>query len=198
MTDVDDRFERALAIAEAAERRNGGRKRRVNTDPLRKVAKAIEMSGRGGLFMAGHMRIDMVWWELHLECGHHVERTARYPKGASEGRRGWARLHHPPTGVDVLPAPKRARCEYCGRDAPPHIGTGSSVIDRMLNDDIKAKIIRACFNDEAIVIAVDTEAPAADAIRAAVADGVPRPAIDSFVTFVTTDGRSVPAREVQT
>ena len=52
-------------------------------------------------------------WELTLECGHIEERPARYEKGASDGVRGFARLHHQPERSKVLPAPKAVDCRAC-------------------------------------------------------------------------------------
>lgn len=53
------------------------------------------------------------WWELELECEHVVERRCRYKPG---GDRGWGRLHHGRSTTDILPAPKRVKCELCKQD----------------------------------------------------------------------------------
>lgn len=52
------------------------------------------------------------WWELTLTCHHVVERSARYSPRAD----GWpvqrgGTQHR--NADDVLPAPKRVRCERC-------------------------------------------------------------------------------------
>jgi hypothetical protein len=58
------------------------------------------------------------WWELRLSCGHTVERIVTYRPDPTRTRqlRGWARLHAGKSQDLIQPAPKRARCEYCGGD----------------------------------------------------------------------------------
>lgn len=51
------------------------------------------------------------WYELELECGHIVERTAK----SSSKLRGYARMHHLPPRDSILPGPKRVKCEHCER-----------------------------------------------------------------------------------
>lgn len=87
---------------------------RTNTDPMRAVVRAVLSEGRGSVVANW---IHTRWYELELDCGHTVERTCRYERGASGSRRGWSRLHHPPPLSKVLDPPKRARCERCGADA---------------------------------------------------------------------------------
>jgi hypothetical protein len=93
------------------------RQRRVNTDPMRVVTRALERGGKVGFGFAHGRGIYTRWWDLVLECGHTVERTARYERGASGGRRGFARMHHLPSADMMLPPPKRVRCEMCASEA---------------------------------------------------------------------------------
>lgn len=63
--------------------------------------------GRGGILGPATSR-RLRWWELTLSCGHEVERNVRYkpignPRGGTQGR----------SLSDVLPAPKRIRCDSC-------------------------------------------------------------------------------------
>lgn len=85
------------------------RQRNTNRDPLRAVVKATEHEG-GTIF--AEPRMYFRWWELTLECGHTVERSARYEKGAAGGRGFHA---HPAPPDKMLPPPKRARCDQCAR-----------------------------------------------------------------------------------
>lgn len=85
--------------------------------PLRRVvggwdgaAEPMEMSGRGSVLGPDTSRRTR-WWELRLECGHEVERTVRYSKRPGPA----ARYSRARSGSDVLPAPKRVRCELCPR-----------------------------------------------------------------------------------
>ncbi len=69
-------------------------------------------SGRGGL-LGGDTPRRTRWWVLALECGHQVERTVRY----GPHRDGWpvqrgGTQHR--DAADILPAPRRVRCEVCG------------------------------------------------------------------------------------
>lgn len=86
--------------------------RRTNTAPLRRVTRA--RLGEGAVTFVRQFRAR--WWELDLECGHYVERSARYEKGAAGGR-GFAALHHPAPLNKVLDPPERVRCRACQRDA---------------------------------------------------------------------------------
>lgn len=88
------------------------RPRRTNSDPLRLVVKATPMEGSVTVMMPVKGR----WWSLDLECGHHVERSARYEHQGGQNR-GWAALWHPPGRDKMLPAPKLVRCSSCGRAA---------------------------------------------------------------------------------
>ena len=90
-------------------------KRRTNTNPMRAVVKAMEHEGVVAFNYTHGQGLRSRWWELELECGHVTERSARYPKGASGGRRGHARHHHPPPSNLMLPAPTKVRCAACGR-----------------------------------------------------------------------------------
>ncbi len=93
----------------------GGRvvKRRTNRHPLRNVVKSMEREGRSSFNFCHGQGIYSRWYDLTLECGHVVERTARYEKGASGDNRGYARQHHQPPSNKMLPPPKRVRCEFC-------------------------------------------------------------------------------------
>lgn len=79
--------------------------------PKRKVVKCVL---RGGSSFLANFKYH--FWELHLECGHVVERRIRWkpdPKREWQ-RRGFSAMHHGP-GLDRLPEePKSARCEECG------------------------------------------------------------------------------------
>ncbi len=78
--------------------------------PLRGVVKATMMTGRGSVLGPDTDR-RVRWYELRLDCGHVVERNARYNPHPS-GQRQRARRDR-----DALPAPKRVRCEMCPRGA---------------------------------------------------------------------------------
>lgn len=83
-------------------------------DPLRTVAKALQKAGGTWL---GPVSFKYRWWELHLECGHVVERRMRYlpPADGSAPPRGYGALHHGVSADRVPPAPERVRCEVCSR-----------------------------------------------------------------------------------
>lgn len=77
----------------------------------RGVASARLNVGRGSTLGPDTNRRTR-WYDLELECGHAVQRTAKYrPLGDPERTDdGWRRRR---TSADVLPAPKRVRCEFC-------------------------------------------------------------------------------------
>jgi hypothetical protein len=75
----------------------------------RLVVHAKRYAGTGGV-LGGQGRATW-WWRLTLECGHQVERRARYKTAGPRG--GW--VAHGPD--DVLPASKHARCELCKSEA---------------------------------------------------------------------------------
>jgi len=81
--------------------------REKNTDPLRKVVKAHIREG-GWSVMHGECKGR--WHELTLECGHVVERGARYNP---PGPRGWGSMWSPPPRPCMLPPPRRIRCHQC-------------------------------------------------------------------------------------
>lgn len=87
-------------------------RRYKNTDPWQDVVEADEEEGRGGLLGPDTIRRGR-WWTLKLACGHEVERTVRY-KPSKNARRGGTQWHR--TWDDVLPHPKRVRCEHCGAE----------------------------------------------------------------------------------
>ncbi len=90
-------------------------KRTPNTNPWRSVLTdpaPIVYEGRGGVLGPDTDRRTR-WWEMTLECGHQVERTVSYrtpTPGEYVNRR-----HRSYT--DVLPHPRRVRCEQCAVDA---------------------------------------------------------------------------------
>lgn len=88
-------------------------RRRRNTHPWRRVLadpEPIIHEGRGSLLGPDTSRRTR-WWEATLDCGHVVERTVRYGP-PRDGRRTRGGTQHRLL-TDVLPAPKRVRCEFC-------------------------------------------------------------------------------------
>lgn len=84
-----------------------------NTDPWRKVVHADEpMACRGGL-LGGETSRRTHMRTLTLECGHKVERTVRY-KPAERPQVGGTQSR---SATDILPPPKRVRCEMCALEA---------------------------------------------------------------------------------
>jgi hypothetical protein len=80
--------------------------------PLRTVGTAYL---RGGGSILGPFKYH--WWELHLACGHTVERRIRWARIPNPPR-GWAAQHRG-VSLDRLPEPpQRARCAQCGHQAP--------------------------------------------------------------------------------
>lgn len=78
----------------------------------RDVEQAVLHSGRGSLLGPPTSRRTR-WWELHLVgCGHVEERHVVYRKVSPPASKGTRR----PVS-DALPAPKRARCAACTREA---------------------------------------------------------------------------------
>lgn len=77
----------------------------------RAVVKSQLNVGRGSTLGPDTVRRTR-WYDLDLECGHAVQRTARYrPLGDSKHTDdAWRRRR---TSADVLPAPQRVRCEFC-------------------------------------------------------------------------------------
>jgi hypothetical protein len=71
----------------------------------RTVVKFSLHSGRGSTLGPDTARRQR-WYDLDLECGHAVQRTARY-RHMDEA---WRRKR---SAADVLPAPGRVRCEHC-------------------------------------------------------------------------------------
>lgn len=88
--------------------------RKNYTDPWRDVHEPRLRHGRSGL---GSQTYSRRWWDLRLDCGHLVERTARAKPGAAGGRSGFALMNHPVSDDELLPPPKRVRCEDCGAEA---------------------------------------------------------------------------------
>lgn len=78
------------------------------------VAVAGPQMGRGSLLQGGKPTVRRARrWLLTLSCGHQVRRPVRYSPHADgyERQRGGTQFR---SKDDVLPAPKRARCEDCG------------------------------------------------------------------------------------
>lgn len=77
----------------------------------RAVVKQSLHSGRGSVLGPDTARRQR-WYDLDLECGHAVQRTARYRHMDDRQRQdeAWRRKR---SAADVLPAPKRVRCEHC-------------------------------------------------------------------------------------
>lgn len=73
-------------------------------------------AGRGGLLGPDTSR-RTAWWVIAGSCGHRLERTVRYRPEPGASRGG---TQHRSLG-DVLPPPRRVRCEQCadGVPAPP-------------------------------------------------------------------------------
>jgi predicted RNA-binding Zn-ribbon protein involved in translation (DUF1610 family) len=84
-----------------------------NTAPWRRVLDDPEprlREGRGGILGPDTSRRTR-WWEVALDCGHHTERIVRYaPRADGRTRRGGTQHR---SLDDVLPAPRRVRCEFC-------------------------------------------------------------------------------------
>lgn len=79
--------------------------------PFRAVLQTQARTGHAILNSALYTQ----WWDLHLECGHMVERALRFPpqEAGKKSRRGYAALHRPRAQSEALPAPKRVRCKHC-------------------------------------------------------------------------------------
>jgi hypothetical protein len=81
---------------------------------IRHVTAAALHSGRGSV-LGGDTSRRARWWALTLDCGHLAQRAVRYrtlPPG--EQQRGGTQHR---SGDDVLPAPRRVRCDECAREA---------------------------------------------------------------------------------
>lgn len=77
----------------------------------RAVVKSHLHSGRGSALGPDTSRRAR-WYDLDLECGHAVQRDARYRSrsDAESQDDSWRRRR---TVADVLPPPKRVRCAQC-------------------------------------------------------------------------------------
>lgn len=62
------------------------------------------------------------WWRLRLACGHDTERTVKYGRDPNDPRPGKGRVRHRSI-QDVLPAPKKVRCEQCGYALQKEVST---------------------------------------------------------------------------
>jgi hypothetical protein len=79
-----------------------------------KLRSASAMSNWSG---AGAGTPKYRYWDLRLDCGHEVERRCRYrPRVGRTPVRGFAAIFSGRSPEDVLPAPKSAKCEVCGRN----------------------------------------------------------------------------------
>lgn len=104
---------------------------------LRPVARATLRTGRGSLLGPATSRRTH-WWKLRLSCGHLVERRARYrPLPGHPG--SWPRSR---SASDVVPAPRRARCDQCTalfHPADPELSDGQAtlpVLDRTIPSEV--------------------------------------------------------------
>lgn len=80
--------------------------RRVLDDP-----EPVIYGGRGS-FLGPDTSRRTHWWEMTLECGHRTERTVRYgPRTDGLPRTRGGTQHR--SLYDVLPHPKRVRCDDC-------------------------------------------------------------------------------------
>lgn len=77
--------------------------------PWRAVVGDPELRGGRGSVLGPDTSRRTRWWSGELECGHRFERTVRY-KPNGWGRSGGWRSRSP---LDVLPPPKRVRCDAC-------------------------------------------------------------------------------------
>lgn len=81
----------------------------VEVRPLRTVTGSWLAEVRGSL-LGGDTSRRVRMWRLDLDCGHKVMRVCRYhSRPALPRANGW----HPRPITDVLPAPRRARCDKC-------------------------------------------------------------------------------------
>ena len=79
--------------------------------PWRKVVESELLSG-GVSFFLPNVPLGNVWM-LKLECGHTVQRRAKYapdPNINKLHKHDWWRRRRP---TDALPPPKRVRCGIC-------------------------------------------------------------------------------------
>lgn len=81
--------------------------------PLRLVTASVARSGRGSLLGGDTWRRVRVW-NLTLDCGHHIQRSVKYRPGT--GDLGGPGSDH--SLGDLLPAPRRARCDFCSAHVP--------------------------------------------------------------------------------
>lgn len=77
--------------------------------PLRAVVASQIDSGPGSVL--GDQGRRTRWYTMTLDCGHVVERPVKHVASAtrSAGGRGWGMRPQ----SEVLPAPRRARCDTC-------------------------------------------------------------------------------------
>jgi hypothetical protein len=102
--------------------------------PWRQVVKAEgPREGRGGL-LSGLTERRARWWDLDLDCGHRVQRSARYgPHKDGYPRQHGGTQHR--SRDDVLPAPKHVRCEHCPENPTGCPLCGSDDYDTELGED---------------------------------------------------------------
>lgn len=82
---------------------------RSDRGPRRRVVEAMTREAQTGLLSA--RRRTKRWWDLNLECGHEVERPARYTRERTVFVPGGGRSY-----ADLLPAPEHVWCEVCARE----------------------------------------------------------------------------------
>jgi hypothetical protein len=84
--------------------------------PLRAVRHSLLRVGCSFMMVT---RPRYYFWELHLVCGHRVERRCRYPKQTGHVARGYAAIHRGRPRSEVGEPPKAVRCEDCAAGRPP-------------------------------------------------------------------------------
>lgn len=81
--------------------------------PLRGVRECV-LRGASSIF--AEPAIKYHFWELHLSCGHIVERRIKWLP-IPNAPRGWAAQHKGVSLERLPPEPKSARCEICRGEA---------------------------------------------------------------------------------
>ena len=76
--------------------------------PWREVTASRLTAGRGGLLGPDTSR-RAKWYTLDLDCGHRVERNARFRPLPNPSRGGTQHRSR----SDALPPPRKVRCEAC-------------------------------------------------------------------------------------
>lgn len=85
----------------------------MDAAPLRVVKTAML---RGGSSIFAEPAFKYHFWELHLECGHIVERRIKWLRIPNPPR-GWQAQHKGVSLERLPPEPSKARCEICRGEA---------------------------------------------------------------------------------